>query len=150
MKIRDAVIGIALGLPLLNGCASHDKSTIEKPLANVMHDEAPGLALYDGDKNNRLDTNEALNYIRARILLEHGKNGQLTDKAIRKIQSISSELYELAKNYGEFNPLILGGRKSGPIITNYRDSAKAFDDALEILLKEEKDSKEKLVKSENK
>ena len=151
MNIRNAVAGVLLGLPLLNGCAArHDESLIEEPL-ETLNQYAPGVALYDGNKNNRLDTDEALNYIRARILPEHGKNGQLTDKVIIMIKEISSRFHQHSKNYhGTGHPFNGNKLSTGPIIANYRDTAKAFDDALDILFKEEKDTAEKLVKSEKK
>ena len=143
IRIRDAVVGVLLGLPLLNGCKYSSARTIEKQFVEDMSKEAPGLALYDKNKNEVLDTNGALLYIRARILPEYGRNGQLTDRAIEKIKKISSKLHYCSKVRWDDR------RISRNLITDWR-TAQAFDEALEILLKEQKDTAEKLVKSEKK
>ncbi len=141
--IRNIALATVFSIPALgSGCATHDKSEIEKPLFSSRWGQHSGLNLYDEDKDNRLNVNEALKYIRTRILPEYGKDGKLTDKAIEKIRSLQSDLDSDSKNY-HGRAIITSEQSSGPIISNYRDSAKAVSEALEILLKEEKDNTEK-------
>lgn len=141
--IRNVALATVFSIPAFStlGCNSvtEDKTQIEKPLAGFLPSEYPGLGLYDENNDNKLSTEEALKYARVRIIKEHAKNGELTDKAIKKIQSLASDLNHFGTNRREhYNGFYLRVQ-TGPISQNYLDTENAFREALEVLLKEERD-----------